>query len=114
MVKSIKLLTGFNRQHLISPNPLSIDFCFRIDFRILLVTFNTHLGLIPGYTADMLTLYEPVCSFGSSGVRLESKGHRAFAIRAPRLWNDLPEVIRLAVTSFKSFLKFFSFIPSFT
>jgi len=27
--------------------------------------------------------------------RLESKGDRALAIRAPRLWNDLPEEIRL-------------------
>ncbi|TKS80790.1 Periostin [Collichthys lucidus] len=48
--------------------------------------------IIQGNTADVLTLYEPVCSFGSSGVRLESKAcHRAFAIRAPRLWNELPE-----------------------
>jgi len=35
------------------------------------------------------------------------KGDRAFAVRAPRLWNDPPEGIRLAesVTSFKSLLK---------
>jgi len=39
--------------------------------------------------------------------RLKSKGDRAFAIRTPRLWNDLPEEIRLAesVTSFESILK---------
>ena len=39
--------------------------------------------------------------------RLKTKGDRAFAIRAPRLWNALPEEIRLAgsVNSFKSLLK---------
>ncbi|KAF7668292.1 hypothetical protein LDENG_00022460 [Lucifuga dentata] len=40
-------------------------------------------------------------------LRLESKGDRAFAIRALRLWNDLPEEKRLtdSVPSFKSLLK---------
>ena len=39
--------------------------------------------------------------------RLKTKGDRPFAIRAPRLWNALPEEIRLAgsVNSFKSLLK---------
>lgn len=39
--------------------------------------------------------------------RLKSKGGCAFAIKAPRLWNYLPEEIRLveSVTSFKSLLK---------
>jgi len=39
--------------------------------------------------------------------RLTSKGDRAFGIRAPRLWNDLPEEIRLAesLTYFKLLLK---------
>ncbi|KAF7650757.1 hypothetical protein LDENG_00121020, partial [Lucifuga dentata] len=40
-------------------------------------------------------------------LRLKSKGDRAFAIRAHRLWNDLPEEVRLAnsVSYFKSLLK---------
>ncbi len=37
----------------------------------------------------------------------KSKGDHAFAIRAPRLWNDLPEETRLTETviSFKPLLK---------
>ena len=38
---------------------------------------------------------------------MKTKADRAFAVRAPRLWNDLPEEIRLAesVTSFKSLVE---------
>lgn len=39
--------------------------------------------------------------------RLTTRGDRAFAVRAPRHWNDLPDEIRLSesVSSFKSRLK---------
>ena len=73
------------------------------------------MGLAPNYIADMLIDYEPARSLRSSGGgllavprwRLKLKGDRAFSVRAPRLWNGLPEEIRLAesVTSFKSLLK---------
>ncbi|KAF7642296.1 hypothetical protein LDENG_00259970 [Lucifuga dentata] len=63
----------------------------------------------------MLTPYESVCSFRSSGgtlvavakSRLKSRGDHAFAIRALLLWNDLPEELMLSdsVSSFKSLLK---------
>ena len=113
-----RLLTGFNRQHHITPILASLHWLpvrFRIDFKILLITFKARRGLAPSYITDMLTPYEPARSLRSSGgallavpkSRLKSKGDRAFSIRAPRLWNDLPEEIRLAesVTSFKSLLK---------
>lgn len=61
---------------------------------------------------DLLTPYEPEHSLGSSGrvllvipgALLEMKGDRAVALMAPRLWNKLPEELRLAksVSSFKS------------
>ncbi|KAF7651423.1 hypothetical protein LDENG_00111240, partial [Lucifuga dentata] len=113
-----RLLTGFNRRHHITPILASLHWLpvrFRIDFKILLITFKAHLGLAPSYITEMLTPYESVRSLRSSGGtllavpkwRLKSKGDRAFAIRAPQLWNDLPEEIRLAdsVPSFKSLLK---------
>ncbi|XP_061565199.1 uncharacterized protein LOC133419794 [Cololabis saira] len=60
------------------------------------------MGLAPEYIKDCLVPYEPRCSLRSSGgslleiprSRLKTKGDRAFAIRAPSLWNDLPEEIR--------------------
>ncbi|KAF7642196.1 hypothetical protein LDENG_00262360, partial [Lucifuga dentata] len=113
-----RLLTGFNRRHHITPILLSLysfPVRFRIEFKILLITFKALLGLAPSYVTEMLTPYEPVCSLISSGgtllavpkSRLKSKGDRAFAIRALLLWNDLPEEIRLvdSVSSFKSLLK---------
>ena len=55
------------------------------------------------------------CSLRSSGgalltvpkLRLKTRGDYAFTMRAPRIWNALPEEIRLAgsVNSFKSLLK---------
>ena len=113
-----RLLTGFNRRHHITPVLASLHWLpvrFRIDFKILLITFKARLGLAPSYVTEMLTPYEPVRSLRSSGggllavpkSRLKSKGDQAFSVIAPRLWNDLPEEIRLAesVTFFKSLLK---------
>ncbi|KAF7647893.1 hypothetical protein LDENG_00164970, partial [Lucifuga dentata] len=75
--------------------------------------FKSRLGLAPSYTCDMLIFYEPACSLRSSGSNLltiansKTKSDRAFALRAPKLWNDLPEDLRLAksVSAFKSQLK---------
>uniref|UniRef100_A0A672YDQ4 Reverse transcriptase domain-containing protein n=1 Tax=Sphaeramia orbicularis TaxID=375764 RepID=A0A672YDQ4_9TELE len=113
-----RLLTGFSRHHHITPILASLHWlpvCFRIDFKILLITFKARMGLAPSYIQEMLVDYEPARSLRSSGrgllavpkSRLKSKGDRAFSIRAPQLWNGLPEEIRLAesVTSFKSLLK---------
>ncbi len=38
-----------------------------------------------------------------------TKGSRVFAVRAPKLWNDLPAEIRFSktITAFKSLLKTF-------
>ncbi|KAF7643038.1 hypothetical protein LDENG_00245830, partial [Lucifuga dentata] len=74
-------------------------FEFRIEFKILLITFKALLGLAPSYITEMLTPYESVRSLRYLGgmllavpkSRLKSKGDRAFAIRALLLWNDLPE-----------------------
>ncbi len=67
------------------------------------------MASLPGIS---LTSYAPVRTFRSSGRRfltvpdvwLKTKGDRAFAVPAPRLWDDLPEEIRSAesVMSFKS------------
>ncbi|KAF7661620.1 hypothetical protein LDENG_00256630, partial [Lucifuga dentata] len=112
------ICTGFNRQHHITPILASVHWFpvqFRIEFKILLITFKALLGLASSYITEMLTPYEPVRSLRSSGgtllavpkSRLKSKGDHAFAIRALLLWNDLPKEIKLAdsVSSCKSLLK---------
>ncbi|KAF7645694.1 hypothetical protein LDENG_00199890 [Lucifuga dentata] len=65
--------------------------------------------------ASLLISYEPARSLRSSGSNLltiansilKTKHDRAFAVRAPKLWNDLPEDLRLSksVSAFKSQFK---------
>ncbi len=90
-----RLLTGFNRGHHITPVLASLHWlpvCFRIDFKILLITFKFLQGLAPSYIAELLTTYEPSRSLRSLGRsllvvpkrKLKSKGGQAFSTRAPQ------------------------------
>ena len=89
--------------------------CLRIDFKILLITFKALHDLAPAYISELLVPYVASRSLRSSGSRLLvlpvsrliTKGDRAFSIRAPKLWNELPEEIRLteSLPIFKSLLK---------
>ena len=57
-----RLLTGFNRRQHITPILASLHWlpvCFRIDFKILLITFKACLGLALSYITDILIPYEP-------------------------------------------------------
>ncbi|KAF7661202.1 hypothetical protein LDENG_00266910 [Lucifuga dentata] len=112
------LLTGSNRRQYITPVLASLHWVpvhFRINFKILLITFKAYLGLAPSYNCDMLKSYEPARSLRSSGSdlltipksNLKTKGDRTFAVSIPKLWNDLPEDLRFAksVSAFKSQLK---------
>lgn len=70
---------------------------FRIDFRILIITFKALRGLAPECTTELLFPDPPVHSLRSPGrnlltapsSRFKTKGDQVFAV--PRLWNDLPE-----------------------
>ena len=69
----------------------------------------------PEYIADMITEYTPGRQLRSAGSRLlrvprynlERYGRRSFSETAPRLWNDLPDSLRLidSLEPFKSNLK---------
>ncbi|KAF7641237.1 hypothetical protein LDENG_00287960 [Lucifuga dentata] len=109
-------LTGSNRWQHITLVLASLHWLpvhLRIDFKILIITFKASLGLAPSYICDMLIPYEPARSLRSSGSNLltiassnlKTKGDRAFAVRAPKLWNDLLEDLRLAKSAFKLQLK---------
>ncbi|KAF7659716.1 hypothetical protein LDENG_00294140, partial [Lucifuga dentata] len=89
-----RLITGSNRRHHITPVLASLHWLpvhFRIDFKILLITFKACLNLAPSYICDMLTSYEPAHSLRSSGSNLltitnwKTKGDWVFAVRAPKL-----------------------------
>ena len=113
-----RLLTRSRKYDHITPVLASLHWlpvCFRIDFKILLITFKALHDLAPAYISELLVPYVPSRSLRSSGSRLLflpvsrliTKGDRAFSIRAPKLWNELPEEIRLteSLTIFKSLLK---------
>jgi hypothetical protein len=87
----------------------------RIEFKILLMTFKSQVGLAPGYISDLLQPYEPPRALRSLHLsllkmpmsRTKSYGDRSFIVCAPRLWNKLPHDLRRAtdLEGFKSALK---------
>lgn len=87
----------------------------RIVFKINLLTYKCLHNLAPQYLRDLLVLYSPGRTLRSNDdMKLETQkyntinyGLRAFSVHAPKLWNDLPSLVRLApnVYVFKSRLK---------
>ncbi len=73
---------------------------FRVDFKILMLTYKALHGLAPQYSSETGLLTVPL-------TRLRSMGDRAFSSLAPKLWNSLPIEIRQAktISTFKSRLK---------
>lgn len=113
-----RLLTGSRRREHISPILASLHWLpvsFRIDFKILLFAYKSLNGLAPTYLSDLLQPHVPLRSLRSADQlllvvprsRLKHRGDRAFAVVAPKLWNELPLHVRLAPTLpvFKSRLK---------
>uniref|UniRef100_A0A3B3QUE0 Reverse transcriptase domain-containing protein n=1 Tax=Paramormyrops kingsleyae TaxID=1676925 RepID=A0A3B3QUE0_9TELE len=88
---------------------------FRIDFKILLLTFKAIHNLAPPYLSDLLQVATPARTLRSSSsihftipfARLATMGNRAFSRSAPRLWNALPSELRNidSLPLFKSKLK---------
>ncbi len=94
----------------------------RIVFKYLLITYKCLHGLAPKYLSDLLTVKE------NRGLRSDNKlllvvpksrlvtyGDRAFSHAAPKLWNALPDSVRLSNTlgKFKSRLKTYLFKSSY-
>ena len=99
---------------------------FRIDFKILLLTYKAINGLAPFYLHELISLKE-ACKYklrsDCDGLLLNpvkfktltTLGDRSFAAAAPQLWNSLPYAIRSSpsVASFKKTLKTFLFQKAF-
>ena len=91
---------------------------FRIQFKILLLVFKALQGWAPQYLIDLVRPRQSgsraLRSASNVNVTLEvprtkckTFGDRAFAVSAPRLWNQLPVDIRAAdsIPQFKGLLK---------
>ena len=97
---------------------------YRINFKILLITFKVIHGRAPKYLSELLTC-KTKCNYklGSTSEillqqprikTLRTLGDRSFTVAAPALWNNLPNVIRSAVTQHRIFTKFFSISLGFS
>ena len=97
---------------------------FRIEFKILLLTYKALHGQAPSYLKELIVPYYPTRTLRSLNagllvVPIVSKsrtGARAFSYQAPLQWNQLPVVVREADTlsTFKSRLKTFLFDKAYS
>ena len=90
---------------------------YRINFKILLLTFKALHGIAPSYISDLIkvkhnTRYslrsnEGVCLMHPKGRMKKSFRDRSFSMAAPTLWNNLPASLcsMSNISSFKSQLK---------
>ena len=82
----------------------------RIQYKISVITFNALSSGEPTYLRDLLTQYEPPRNLRSSGtlklvIPSANKtvlASRAFQNSAPRIWNNLPDDIRVLAKSCNS------------
>jgi hypothetical protein len=71
---------------------------FRIQYKVLLMTYNALSGSAPSYIRELLHEKKATRTLRTSGqhllkqprTKLVSYGDRAFAASAPKLWNNLP------------------------
>lgn len=96
---------------------------FRIDYKVIMLTFKALNGLAPLYIMDLLTSYNPGCALRSSNdnllsvtqARYSAYGDRSFEVAAPKLWNGLPPPMRKisSIDVFKKTLKTYLFTLAF-
>ena len=120
-----RLITGAPKFCHIRPVLLKLHWLpirFRINYKILLLTFKALNGLAPTYISSLITVKQ-LSSYSlrsNNGLLLEHKrnvkiyptlGEKAFEIAAPKLWNALPLGLRKleSVTTFKKHIKTFIF-----
>jgi hypothetical protein len=120
-----RIVTRSNPEH-ITPVLESLHWLkirYRIQFKILLLTYKCINGLAPEYLSSLVVPYCPKrdlrsatqCRLAIQNSRLKSQGDRSFRVASQKEWNQLPLDIKLApsVDSFKSRLKTFLFTQCF-
>ena len=116
-----RLITGTPKHEHITPSLVALHWLpvrKRIEFKVLLLTYNALCGQGPQYIQDMLVPYAPSRTIRTRGYkplqvpRMKTKyGERAFSYAAPSLWNALPDFVKSAknVKTFKKLLKTYLF-----
>ena len=103
------VLSGRHREHLSAsmrlPNLHWLQVRKRIDFKLALTTYKILSTHQPAYLCSILFPYEPMRALHSSSQQLLNVptvttdfGRRAFSYCAPKIWNEIPAVIRNAPT----------------
>lgn len=93
---------------------------YRINFKIILLTFKAIHGLAPKYISDLVVIKSSTYNLRSADSLFLSVPHintkktlgdRAFTIAAPKLWNSLPVELRQinSIFAFKRQLKSYLF-----
>ncbi len=123
-----RLLTSTHKFDHITPVLIKLHWLpvkFRIDFKILLLTFKTLHNKAPEYICNLVTVYDSPCNLRSLAhenlllvepkTSLVSYGDRAFYKAVPNLWYRLPRNIRhsKSINSFKCSLKTHLFKTAF-
>ena len=122
-----RLVTGSKRSEHITPILRSLHWLpvnERIKFKIALLTYKALNDMSPSYIREIIVPYIPVRSLRSCNKgllqiptsRTSSFGDRMFSVAAPRLWNNLPDYIRLdncSIENFKRSLKTYFFKLAF-
>ena len=124
-----RLLTGVKRYHRISPTLAALHWLpirFRIDYKVLMMTYKALNGLGPQYLGERFLPPRStrITHFSQNGqlrdlmpreARRERTRNWAFLAVAPLLWNSLPPEICLAPSLgvFKGKLKTWLFRQAF-
>jgi hypothetical protein len=122
-----KIITKTKKRDHVTPVLKSLHWLpvqYRVQFKILLLTFRCIRGIAPIYLRELLSVRNPTRSLRSSTSlelilpksRLKSAGDRSFSYQAAYLWNQLPSDIRdiHELTAFKSALKTLLFRKAFS
>ena len=122
-----RVLTRTRKRDHISPVLASLHWLpvkFRIEFKILLLTYKALNNMAPSYLKELIVPYHPTRALRSqnSGLLVVPKvsksrvGARAFSYQAPLLWNHLPVSVQEADTlsTFKSRLKTFLYDKAYS
>ena len=122
-----RIITGTRRREHITPVLKSLHWLpilSRINFKILVTVYKCVHVLAPAYLSDMLVRHHPTRSLRSASrhslvvpfTKSKMVSERAFSAAGPRLWNALPENIKLqdSLQAFKSHLKTHLFINTYS
>ena len=123
---SARLITRVKSSDHITPALISLHWLpvkYRIEYKILLLTYKAQHGKAPAYLKDLLIPYNPKRCLRSCArhelepqkSRLKRFGDRTFTCCAPHLWNNLPFDVKLCQSTeqFKKSLKTLLFKRAF-